>query len=163
LDNLSLRGRENLLDLGCGRGMVLTEAAQRLPRGHAVGLDNWSQSYLFGNSREITLTHAKAAGVVKRVKVVTGDMLRMPFPRGSFDAVAAHLALSRLKEREERFKALQETARVLKKRGRLALQDYQYNRQVAADLGKLGFQQIRISQPLLFTFPPLRRVTAVKK
>ncbi|MGH3768868.1 MAG: SAM-dependent methyltransferase [Pseudonocardiaceae bacterium] len=41
LDRLSLRGDEQLLDLGCGRGAVLIAAAQRLPAGRAVGVDLW--------------------------------------------------------------------------------------------------------------------------
>lgn len=35
LDRLDLRGNEQLLDVGCGRGAVLVEAAQRLPSGRA--------------------------------------------------------------------------------------------------------------------------------
>jgi hypothetical protein len=35
LDRLDLRGNEHLLDVGCGRGAVLVEAAQRLPSGRA--------------------------------------------------------------------------------------------------------------------------------
>ena len=39
LDALGLRGDERLLDVGCGRGLVLIEAAKRLPEGRAVGVD----------------------------------------------------------------------------------------------------------------------------
>src|SRR3954462_5334158 len=39
LDRLELKGDEGLLDIGCGRGAVLLMAAQRLPRGRAVGVD----------------------------------------------------------------------------------------------------------------------------
>lgn len=42
LDQAGLKGDERLLDLGCGRGAVLIEAARRLPTGHAVGVDLWS-------------------------------------------------------------------------------------------------------------------------
>src|SRR5262245_2127198 len=42
LDQLDLEGDERLLDVGCGRGAVLLMAAQRLPRGRAVGVDVWS-------------------------------------------------------------------------------------------------------------------------
>src|SRR5262245_20928535 len=41
LTQLGLRGDENLLDLGCGRGAVLLAAAQLLPTGRAVGVDVW--------------------------------------------------------------------------------------------------------------------------
>ena len=33
LDRLGLRGDEHVVDLGCGRGAVLVEAARRVPRG----------------------------------------------------------------------------------------------------------------------------------
>jgi precorrin-6B methylase 2 len=37
LDELGLRGDEQVLDVGCGRGAVLMLAASRLPAGRAVG------------------------------------------------------------------------------------------------------------------------------
>ncbi len=163
LDSLRLRGNERLLDLGCGRGMLLARAAQRLSRGRAVGLDDWSQAYLFGNSRSKTLANLQAAGLPRRVEVVTGDMRRMPFPQGRFDAVTAHLALHRIKEREGRLQVLGEAARVLKKGGRLALQDFQYNRQTLEDLEKLGFQKVEASKIQFCAFPPFRRINAIKK
>src|SRR5262245_27165820 len=43
LDSLQLRGDERVLDVGCGRGLLLIGAAKRLPRGRAVGLDLWSK------------------------------------------------------------------------------------------------------------------------
>ena len=49
LDGLGLTGQENLLDVGCGRGLLLIGAARRLPNGHAVGVDLWSQVDLAGN------------------------------------------------------------------------------------------------------------------
>jgi len=39
LDELDLRGDELVLDIGCGRGVVLISAAHRLPRGRATGAD----------------------------------------------------------------------------------------------------------------------------
>jgi ubiquinone/menaquinone biosynthesis C-methylase UbiE len=163
LAGLRLRGRERLLDVGCGRGLLLVVAARKLPRGRAVGLDDWSQPYLFGNNRDQTLLRARAAGVGSSVEVVTGDMRRMPFPRGSFDVVTASLALHRIKERAERIKAFREMARVLKKKGRLVWQDFQYNRQAAEDLGRLGFKVVQASGLLYSIFPPVHRIIAVKK
>src|SRR4051794_6245248 len=43
LDNLHLSGDETILDVGCGRGLLLIGAAKRLPNGKAIGLDLWSQ------------------------------------------------------------------------------------------------------------------------
>lgn len=52
LDELGLRGDERLLDVGCGRGAVLLLAAERLPKGRAVGVDVWRARDQSGNSRE---------------------------------------------------------------------------------------------------------------
>ena len=66
LDQAGLKGDEQLLDLGCGRGAVLIEAARRLPTGRAVGADLWSGRDQSGNSPEATLANAAAAGVADR-------------------------------------------------------------------------------------------------
>src|SRR4051794_5264342 len=42
LDGLALRGDERVLDVGCGRGLLLVGAAKRLSTGTATGLDLWS-------------------------------------------------------------------------------------------------------------------------
>jgi cyclopropane fatty-acyl-phospholipid synthase-like methyltransferase len=49
LDGLGLTGQEHLLDVGCGRGLLLIGAARRLPNGRAVGVDLWSQVDLADN------------------------------------------------------------------------------------------------------------------
>src|SRR5690242_3090405 len=41
IDALHLRGDENMLDVGCGRGMLLIEAAKHLPNGQITGIDLW--------------------------------------------------------------------------------------------------------------------------
>ncbi len=50
LDELCLRGNEDVLDVGCGRGAVLLLAAHRLPEGKAVGADIWRRRDQSGNS-----------------------------------------------------------------------------------------------------------------
>lgn len=54
LDRLNLCGDEAVLDLGCGRGLLLLGAAKRLPQGRAVGIDLWSKVDQSNNSREAT-------------------------------------------------------------------------------------------------------------
>src|SRR3954471_6943843 len=54
LDRLELKGDEQVLDIGCGRGAVLLMAAQRLPRGRAVGIDVWSTTDQSGNVEQAT-------------------------------------------------------------------------------------------------------------
>src|SRR4051812_19404358 len=41
LDLLKWRGDEQVLDVGCGRGLLLIGAAKRLTTGKATGIDIW--------------------------------------------------------------------------------------------------------------------------
>src|SRR5947208_12031527 len=63
LEQLKLRGDEQLLDLGCGRGAVLLMAAEHLTTGPAVGADLWRSRDPSGNAAEATLRNAAAEGV----------------------------------------------------------------------------------------------------
>jgi hypothetical protein len=72
LDRAGLKGDEQLLDLGCGRGAVLIEAARRLPAGHAVGVDLWTADQS-GNRPEATLARQLEAGAGQPVQVVSGE------------------------------------------------------------------------------------------
>jgi hypothetical protein len=53
LGDLRLRGDEEVLDLGCGRGALLLAAAKLLPDGRAVGIDLWEADQT-GNSPDAT-------------------------------------------------------------------------------------------------------------
>jgi len=50
LDRLHLRGDEVVLDMGCGRGAVLTAVARRLTTGRVTGVDIWSKKDQSGNA-----------------------------------------------------------------------------------------------------------------
>src|SRR6202011_6116607 len=102
IDALDLRGNERVLDVGCGRGLLLVAAAKRLPEGQALGLDLWSARDLSGNRPEMALENTRLEGVEKRVGVETGDMRKMPFPDASFDAAVAGLAIHNIHGREGR-------------------------------------------------------------
>lgn len=162
ISRLDLKKNHKLLDVGCGRGFILIEAAKRLPQGRATGLDNWSQFDLYVNNPGKTWENALVEGVSTRVKVDTGDMRKLPYPRNSFDRVTAHLALHRLKSRSDRVKTLQEIFRVLKPKGLLALQDYKFLNQITKDLKDLHFKNITIFKYKFFFFPPVRMVLAHK-
>src|SRR5262249_6395470 len=122
LDRAGLTGNEQLLDLGCGRGAVLIEAARRLPAGRAVGADLWTRDQS-GNSREVTLANAAAAGVADRVEVHTADMTALPFADGSFDVVTSAMAIHNIPSPEGRYGAVDEAMRVLRPGGQLIIAD----------------------------------------
>ena len=123
LDELDLRGDEQVLDVGCGRGAVLMLAARRLPGGRAVGADVWRRRDQSGNSRAATERNAVAEGVRDRVELVDADARHLPFASASFDLVVSSLAISNIREASGRVQALREAARVLRPGGRLRIAD----------------------------------------
>src|SRR5262245_12898244 len=73
VDRLGLRGDEQVLDLGCGRGAVLLLAARRLT-ARAVGVDLRRGADQSGNAAEATRRNARAEGVADRVALFTADL-----------------------------------------------------------------------------------------
>jgi arsenite methyltransferase len=138
LDRLELKGDERLLDIGCGRGAVLLMAAQRLPRGRAIGVDIWSTRDQSGNAEQVTRRNAALEGVAERVELRTADMRQLPFDDGSFDVVVSSLAIHNVPGAGERAKALREAARVLKQGGKLAIADIRHTRAYASELAACG-------------------------
>jgi len=163
LDGLGLTGQENLLDVGCGRGLLLIGAARRLPNGRAVGVDLWSQVDLSGNRASATLANAAAEGVTERVEVHEGDMRKLPFADASFDAVVASLSIHNIYSAEGRREAIQEIVRVLKPSGKVALMDIRHVREYAAGLIGEGMSDVKVSGLSFWIFPPVRTVTGRKE
>src|SRR5262249_137092 len=86
LDRLTWKGDEHVLDVGCGRGLMLIGAARRLSTGKATGIDIWQAEDLSGNILDATLENARREGVADRVDVQSADMRQLPFPDQTFDA-----------------------------------------------------------------------------
>ena len=133
LDRLQLSGCERLLDVGCGQGLELASAARRLRRGRAIGIDLWHDA-----SIETALENVRRYRVADRTELRTADMRRLPFPDASFDAVVVRDALHALADPTERAQALGEIVRVLKPRGRVAIDDIAHLPEYAARLTALG-------------------------
>lgn len=142
LRDLDLRGDEQLLDLGCGRGAVLLQAARLLPRGRAVGIDLWKTSDQSGNAISTTERNAELEGVRDRVELRTGDMTRLPFEDSSFDVVVSSIAVHNIRDPAGRARAIQEAARVLRPGGRLAIADIRATVEYVATLRRLGWQAV---------------------
>ena len=163
LDLIPWRGTEAVLDLGCGRGLLLIGAARRLTTGRATGLDLWQSEDLTGNTPEATLDNAQREGVADRVEVHTGDMRKMPFADASFDVVVSNVAIHNIYDREGRETTMTEIARVLKPGGRVVIHDIRYVGDYAAALEKRGLTDVtRVGSKLarivllLVTFGSLR-------
>ena len=160
LDGLALRGDEEVLDVGCGRGLLLLGAARRLPRGRAVGIDLWSATDQSDNRRAATLANAEAEGVGDRVEVLDGDMRALPFADARFDAVVSSIAIHNLEDAADRERACLEIARVLRPGGRVAVLDFRATEQYAHAFEDAGLVDIARSRRSWRMYPPVRVVTA---
>ena len=138
IDNLHLRGDERVLDMGCGRGAILTAVAKKLGTGRVTGIDLWSSHDQSGNSADATLRNASLEGVRDRIEIETGDMRALPFPDESFDLVVSSLAIHNIPSAAARAQAVGEAWRVLKGGGRLAIADIRATARYAETLRTLG-------------------------
>jgi SAM-dependent methyltransferase len=139
LDRIPWRGDERVLDVGCGRGLMLVGAAKRLTTGRATGIDIWQAEDLSGNCPEATLENAEREGVRERVEVKTADMRKLPFDDAAFDVVVSCAAIHNLYDAGDRAQAIREIARVLKPGGRALIDDIRHFAEYARVFGAEGF------------------------
>jgi SAM-dependent methyltransferase len=122
-DSLSLRGDEKLLDIGCGSGMLLNEAAKRLTSGQALGIDIW-EPHTGGGNYALLMKNAKAEGVADKIQFKQADVRQLPFEDAAFDVIVSSGALHHIgRDMSDHEKALNEMTRVLKPGGRIVLWD----------------------------------------
>jgi SAM-dependent methyltransferase len=162
LGELAWRGDEWVLDVGCGRGLLLIGAAKRLTSGRAVGLDLWRTQDQAGNDPAVTAVNARVEGVAERVELCDGDARRLPFDDRTFDVVVSSLALHNIPGAAGRAAAVGEIARVLKPGGRVAILDFRDTADYAAALAAAGLDDVQRSQRRFAVYPPVRVVTATK-
>jgi arsenite methyltransferase len=162
LDSIAWRGDEQVLDVGCGHGLMLLGAARHLTSGHAVGVDVWSQRDQKNNSAGATMENARREGVAERVEVRDSDARELPFPENSFDVVVSSLVVHNISGAAERENAIREMARVLKPGGQLAVADLVHVRQYEGVLRSLGWEQTQVSPPTFLFLAPTRVLRAIK-
>jgi SAM-dependent methyltransferase len=143
LDLVSWKGNEIILDVGCGRGLMLIGAAKRVNTGKAVGIDIWQQQDQSNNSAIGTLQNAKLEGVENRVEVKTADMRDLPFQNETFDVVTSAWAVHNLETKVDRQKAIEEILRVLKPNGVLILADISNQEEYEEHFRQKGLKEIR--------------------
>jgi ubiquinone/menaquinone biosynthesis C-methylase UbiE len=142
LGGLPLRGDEHALDMGCGRGAILSMLAKMLPHGRAVGLDLWRSGDQSGNSPTATLRNLDLECVRSQCELVTADMRAVPFPDSTFDLVVSSLTIHNIEGDQGRGQAVDEAVRVLKPGGRLLIADLIWTRAYAKRLRELGMENV---------------------
>ncbi|MBW4523285.1 MAG: class I SAM-dependent methyltransferase [Scytolyngbya sp. HA4215-MV1] len=124
-------GSELVLDVGCGRGLMLVGAAKHLTSGKAIGIDLWSQQDQANNSSAAALSNAAIEGVTECVEIKTADMRQLPFSENYFDVVLSSWTVHNLEAKIDREKALSEIIRVLKPNGTVVLVDIEHQDEYA--------------------------------
>jgi arsenite methyltransferase len=160
------RGDENVLDVGCGRGLLLAGAAKRIAAlsgtGHATGIDVWSNVDMGGNSAAATQRNLDLEGVSSFCTLVSQPAQEMSFPDTTFDIIVSNLCIHNIYDAPTRHKALQQIVRVLKPGGTALISDYKRTGEYADQFRKAGLVVEKKRGSLITTFPPLTVVIARK-
>ncbi|MEY4131467.1 MAG: hypothetical protein RLZZ31_1591 [Actinomycetota bacterium] len=119
VDELELKGNENVLDAGCGLGMVLFTMAVQLPKGEAVGVDDWKERDPTGQALQVAEENAKLLKVNKRVKFKEAPLSELPFANDTFDVVTSNSVIQAQPDKSLRADIVRELYRVTKPGGRL--------------------------------------------
>jgi arsenite methyltransferase len=164
LNSISWRGDEQVLDVGCGRGLLLVGAAKRLQTGRAVGVDAWPapQAGHNHNGAEAVMENARIEGVAERIELKAADFQELPLPDASIDVILSSLAIQSIDHAAGREGAIREMARVLKPGGQLAVADTRYTQEYEQFLHSLGWEQTQCLSPGPSFVTPARVLRAVK-
>jgi ubiquinone/menaquinone biosynthesis C-methylase UbiE len=141
LELAELHSGDAVLDVGCGTGTLLIEAAKRVgPGGSAQGIDRSAEM----------LAHArgKAAAQGVSAKFVEESSDRLPFPDASFDAVFCTLMLHHLPAPMQ-MATIAEMRRVLRPGGRMVIVDMQQPAKISAVFSHIGLVHLFRSRATL--------------
>lgn len=144
LEGLNLPAAARILDVGCGRGMVVITGLRALPQASGVGVDLWRSRDQSGNDPEMTTANASENGVADRLELRTEDMSDMKVDPASFDVVTANVAIQNIKDRDLRRKTIDQIYAATKPGGQILLVDIQYVKQYAEDLTAAGATDVKI-------------------
>lgn len=158
------KGSETVLDIGCGRGLLMIGAAKKLDKGKAIGIDIWRQEDMVNNSYKNTMRNAELEGITGKIEVKNEDAQKMSFKSGGFDVILSNLCLHNIPLKEGREKACREIARVLKPKGVIIISDILHVKDYAKIFKNEGLS-VEICNPGFLSGAPFwyKIVKAVRK
>jgi arsenite methyltransferase len=118
LNKIKWNGNEQVLDIGCGTGLLLNGAAKKLTTGKAIGIDIWRAEDLSNNGLANAIQNATLEGVADKIEIKTEDARQLSFADNSFEVVLSMFCIHNIDDKKEQEKACLEIARVLKPNGR---------------------------------------------
>lgn len=108
-----LRAGQRVLDAGAGTGLLVMAASQRVgPEGRVLALD------ISEDALRALRRGAGTSGPAAPLQPVVGDVLRLPFRKGRFDAVLTRSVLIYVTDKSA---AIRELYRVLRPGGRVSI------------------------------------------
>ena len=110
VDGLVLPKTAHVLEIGCGAGLMTTALAER---GFVVEAIDHAQAMV-----NLTLEHARQAGVLNQINACTGDVHELSYEDQSFDLIVALGVIPWLHDPQ---KALAEMARVTTPNGHIVI------------------------------------------
>ena len=112
LSHIDLSMDDTVLDIGCGGGNTLARMAERVTKGHLVGIDYAEASVEASRAFNAELIEAG------RMEILHGSVEHLPFADGQFDAVVTVESFYFWPSPEE---SLKEAARVIRRGGTFLL------------------------------------------
>ncbi|MEO6346946.1 MAG: class I SAM-dependent methyltransferase [Aquaticitalea sp.] len=162
LKMIDWNGKENVLDVGTGLGLLMIGAAKKLTSGKSFGIDIFNTYDLSNNSIEQTKTNAQLENVTQKVEILKENILKTTFQDEYFDVVLSNLCLHNLYKKEDRRIACSEIHRITKPKGQIIISDYKNIKEYKRTFINLGME-VQKEGPYFFdTFPPLTIIKAKK-
>lgn len=117
LDIAQVKAGDRFLDVGCGPGRLVEQAARRVgSSGEAFGVDLAPEM--------VRLATARAKRASLRAEYREAAAQSLPFDTGTFDVVATTLVVHHLSGEDGKLKAFEEMRRVLRDGGRVVIVDF---------------------------------------
>lgn len=115
VDMLDLKSGENLIDVGCGTGTLLTIAKEKYPKIDMTGIDI--------DPGVLSIARKKSQRANLKIEYIETSSAELPFSDQYFNVVVSSLVFHHLPT-EVKKKTIKEIYRILKKDGRFLLADF---------------------------------------